>query len=192
MYKRQEEGWVLKIYPRSGLGFKFRLQLNNTVGIIDSDYYGSDNEGHIQIKVTNDGRQGKDVVLEAGTGFALSLIHILDITEQYLDYVSHMDTEDLNIVSEFLVMAATLIEIKAKMLLPAEEGQDGEEEDPRAELVARLLEYKMYKYMAGELKDMEVDAEKLLYREPAVPAEVLRFEEPVDLDQLLDCLLYTS
>lgn len=115
-------------------------------------------------------------------------IPIVDITEQYLDYVSHMDTEDLNIVSEFLVMAATLIEIKAKMLLPAEEGQDGEEEDPRAELVARLLEYKMYKYMAGELKDMEVDAEKLLYREPAVPAEVLKFEEPVDLDQLLDGL----
>ena len=49
-----EEGWVLKLYPRSGLGFKFRLQLNNTVGIIDSDYFYSDNEGHIFIKITND------------------------------------------------------------------------------------------------------------------------------------------
>ena len=75
-----EEGWVLKIYPRSGLGFKFRLQLNNTVGIIDSDYYGPDNEGHIQIKVTNDGRQGKDVVLEAGTGFAQGIFLEYGIT----------------------------------------------------------------------------------------------------------------
>ena len=46
------DNWVLKVYPRSGLGFKFRLQLNNTVGIIDSDYYGSSNEGHIFIKIT--------------------------------------------------------------------------------------------------------------------------------------------
>ena len=53
---RIDDGWVLKLYPRSGLGFKFRLQLNNTVGIIDSDYYGSDNEGHIQVKLTNDSR----------------------------------------------------------------------------------------------------------------------------------------
>mgnify|MGYP000901420033 FL=1 len=63
-----EENWVLKCYPRSGLGFKFRLQLNNTVGIIDSDYYGSDNEGHIQVKLTNDSREGKTVEVEAGTG----------------------------------------------------------------------------------------------------------------------------
>ena len=63
------DGWVLKLYPRSGLGFKFRLQLNNTVGIIDSDYYGSDNEGHIQAKLTNDSREGKVLSVEAGTGF---------------------------------------------------------------------------------------------------------------------------
>ena len=56
---RMEDGWVLKLYPRSGLGFRYRLQLDNTVGIIDGDYYGSDNEGHIQIKVTNDGREGR-------------------------------------------------------------------------------------------------------------------------------------
>ena len=58
---RIEDGWVLKIYPRSGLGFKFRLQLNNTVGIIDSDYYYSDNEGHIFIKVMNDTNENKTV-----------------------------------------------------------------------------------------------------------------------------------
>lgn len=61
--------WVLKLYPRSGLGFKYRLQLNNTVGIIDSDYYYSDNEGHIFAKITNDSNEGKIVEIEAGTGF---------------------------------------------------------------------------------------------------------------------------
>ncbi len=64
-----EDGWVLKLYPRSGLGFKFRLQLNNTVGIIDSDYYYSDNEGHIFAKITNDTNESKTIFLECGTGF---------------------------------------------------------------------------------------------------------------------------
>ncbi|MBR4169564.1 MAG: deoxyuridine 5'-triphosphate nucleotidohydrolase [Lachnospiraceae bacterium] len=64
-----EEGWVLKCYPRSGLGFKYRLQLNNTVGIIDSDYFYSDNEGHIFSKITNDTNEGRDVKLKAGNGF---------------------------------------------------------------------------------------------------------------------------
>ncbi|RGZ00939.1 deoxyuridine 5'-triphosphate nucleotidohydrolase [Clostridium sp. AM58-1XD] len=78
---RMEEGWVLKIYPRSGLGFKFRLQLNNTVGIIDSDYYNSDNEGHIQVKMTNDSKEGKIVELSAGTGFAQGIFLEYGITE---------------------------------------------------------------------------------------------------------------
>ncbi len=64
-----EEDWVLKCYPRSGLGFKFRLQLNNTVGIIDSDYFYSDNEGHIFSKITNDSNEGRNVEIEAGDGF---------------------------------------------------------------------------------------------------------------------------
>lgn len=64
-----EPDWVLKCYPRSGLGFKYRLQLNNTVGIIDSDYFYSDNEGHIFAKITNDSREGKTVCLKAGSGF---------------------------------------------------------------------------------------------------------------------------
>ena len=63
------EGWVLQCYPRSGLGFKYRLQLNNTVGIIDSDYYFSDNEGHIFAKLTNDTNENKTVELGKGTGF---------------------------------------------------------------------------------------------------------------------------
>ena len=64
-----EPEWVLKCYPRSGLGFKYRLQLNNTVGIIDSDYYYSDNEGHIFAKITNDSNEEKTVELKAGEGF---------------------------------------------------------------------------------------------------------------------------
>lgn len=64
-----EENYVLKLYPRSGLGFKYRLQLNNTVGIIDSDYYYSDNEGHIYAKITNDSNEGKILTIAKGTGF---------------------------------------------------------------------------------------------------------------------------
>ena len=75
-----EDGWVLKVYPRSGLGFKFRLQLNNTVGIIDSDYYNSDNEGHIFIKVTNDSKEGKTVSIKKGEAFAQGIFLEYGIT----------------------------------------------------------------------------------------------------------------
>lgn len=112
-------------------------------------------------------------------------IPIVTITEQYLDYVSRMEKEDLDLVSEFLVMAATLIDIKSRMLLPADVDEEGEEEDPRAELVRRLLEYKAYKYMARELEEMEEGAERLLYKEPTIPKEVAKYEPPVDLDSLL-------
>lgn len=61
--------WVLQIYPRSGLGFKYRCQLANTVGIIDSDYFNSDNEGHIMVKFTNDSKDGKVLELKAGDRF---------------------------------------------------------------------------------------------------------------------------
>jgi len=76
-----QEDWVLKLYPRSGLGFKYRLQLNNTVGIIDSDYYCSDNEGHIMAKITNDSKEGKTVELTAGTGFMQGIFLEYGITE---------------------------------------------------------------------------------------------------------------
>lgn len=75
------EGWVLQIFPRSGLGFKYRLQLNNTVGIIDSDYYGSDNEGHIFIKLTNDSNEGKILTLKKGEGFAQGIFLPFGICE---------------------------------------------------------------------------------------------------------------
>lgn len=74
------DGWVLKLYPRSGLGFKFRLQMNNTVGIIDSDYYSSDNEGHIFCKITNDSNEGKTVSLNTGDGFCQGIFVEYGIT----------------------------------------------------------------------------------------------------------------
>lgn len=77
---RIDDGWVLSLYPRSGLGFKYRLQLNNTVGIIDSDYYNSDNEGHIFIKITNDTNEGKTVEIPAGTAFAQGIFTEYGIT----------------------------------------------------------------------------------------------------------------
>lgn len=72
--------YVLCIFPRSGLGFKYRCQLDNTVGIIDADYYNSDNEGHIMIKITNDGKEGKDIVLKAGDRFAQGIFLQYGIT----------------------------------------------------------------------------------------------------------------
>ncbi|MBI4972303.1 MAG: segregation/condensation protein A, partial [Candidatus Omnitrophica bacterium] len=76
-------------------------------------------------------------------------IPITQVTEQYLQYLELMQLLDLNIAGEFLVMAATLMEIKSKMLLPAQEGQiQEEEEDPRGELVRRLLEYEKFKEVA--------------------------------------------
>lgn len=75
------EGWVLTLYPRSGLGFKYRLQLNNTVGIIDSDYYGSSNEGHIYIKITNDTNENRIISIKEGEGFAQGIFLPFGITE---------------------------------------------------------------------------------------------------------------
>ena len=109
----------------------------------------------------------------------------MEITEQYLDYIRQMETRDMNVMSEFLVMAATLIDIKCRMLLPKEVDEQGEEEDPRAELVQQLLEYKMYKCMSFELKDRQVDAQRVLYKLPTIPPEVEAFEEPVNLEELM-------
>ena len=111
-------------------------------------------------------------------------IPIVVITEQYLAYIRNMQTEDMNIMSEFLVMAATLLDIKCRMLLPKEVNEEGEEEDPRAELVQKLLEYKMYKYMAQELQDRQVDAAKTWYRKPLLPKEVSMYQYPINYEEL--------
>lgn len=112
-------------------------------------------------------------------------IPIVEITNQYMDYIKAMEREDLNVMSEFLVMAATLLDIKCKMLLPKEVTEDGEEEDPRQELVEQLLQYKMYKYMSYELRDRELDGGRTMYKDPTIPEEVMDYVEPVDLDELL-------
>ncbi|MBQ8877918.1 MAG: segregation/condensation protein A, partial [Lachnospiraceae bacterium] len=112
-------------------------------------------------------------------------IPIVEITAQYLEYIQNMETEDMNIMSEFLVMAATLLDIKCKMLLPKEVNEEGEEEDPRAELVQKLLEYKMYKYMSYELKDRQVDAGRTLFKGKTLPKEIEDYKPPVDMEELL-------
>ena len=115
-------------------------------------------------------------------------IPIVEITQQYLDYIHEMQKEDLNVMSEFMVMAATLIDIKCRMLLPKEVNEEGEEEDPRAELVQQLLEYKMYKYMSYELRERMNEAAKTFYKKSSIPKEVLEYEQPVDTDGILDGL----
>ena len=115
-------------------------------------------------------------------------IPIVEITDQYMEYIHAMGKEDLGVMSEFMVMAATLLDIKCRMLLPKEVNEDGEEEDRRAELVQKLLEYKMYKYMSYELRDKMDDAEGIHYKKPTVPKEVLQYREPVDPSALVEGL----
>ncbi len=113
-------------------------------------------------------------------------IPIVEITRQYMEIIAAMDTRDMDVMSDFLLMAATLLRIKSKMLLPAEKNEEGEEEDPRAELVERLLEYKTYKYVSLELKDLQVDASKQLFKDPTIPDEIADYKEEVDIGELLD------
>ncbi len=114
-------------------------------------------------------------------------IPIVEITEQYMEYLKGMEEEDMTVMSEFLVMAATLLDIKARMLLPKEVDEEtGEETDPRQELVQRLLEYKMYKFMSYELRERQEDAGMILFKEQTLPKEVLSYRPPVDLDELLE------
>lgn len=113
-------------------------------------------------------------------------IPIVEITDQYMEYISDLPDGDLEVMSEFLVMAATLLDIKSRMLLPPEVTEEGEEIDPREELVQKLLEYKMYKYMSYELRDRQENAAFHLFKEPSMPEEVLAYREPVDIGKLLD------
>ena len=112
-------------------------------------------------------------------------IPIVEITDQYMEIISSMEQKDLDIMSDFLVMAATLLKIKSKMLLPVEVNEEGEEEDPRAELVERLLEYKTYKYASLELKDLELDASRMFYKQPTIPPEIKDYHDEIDVGELL-------
>ena len=115
-------------------------------------------------------------------------IPIVEITNQYMEYIKAMQKEDLNIMSEFLVMAATLLDIKCRMLLPKEVNEEGEEEDPRQELVEQLLEYKMYKFMSYELKDRELDGDRVMYKSATIPDEVKGYVD-VYKRQICNCFL---
>lgn len=112
-------------------------------------------------------------------------IPIVEITNQYLEYIKAMEEENMDVMSEFLVMGATLVDIKCRMLLPKEVNEEGEEEDPRAELVQKLLEYKMYKYMSFELKDMQMDAGFTLCKKETLPDDVKNFRAPIDYEELI-------
>lgn len=112
-------------------------------------------------------------------------IPIVEITNQYMEMVSQFDAPDMDIMSEFLVMAATLLKIKAKMLLPVQGNEEDGLEDPRAELVSRLLEYKTYKYAALELKDLQVDAERVVFKDATIPEGIINTEDKADVGELL-------
>ena len=107
-------------------------------------------------------------------------------TDDPAAYVRKMETEDLDIMSEFMVMAAELISIKCRMLLPVENKDEEDEGDPREELVRRLLEYKTYKYMSYELRDRMEDASMLFYKEEdTTPDEVRRFRPEVHAEEVI-------
>ena len=112
-------------------------------------------------------------------------IPIVTITDQYLEYVRQMEHSDMNVTSEFLVMAATLLDIKSRMLLPREENEEGDEEDPRDELVKRLLEYKMYKFMSEELREKSRHAGLSYFREQDLPEEVRSYVPPLNYEELI-------
>ena len=138
------------------------------------------------------------VKLESFEGPLDLLLHLIDknkvniydipialITKQYMEYLEEMKRLDLNIMSEFLVMAATLLDIKAKMLLPAEVNEEGEEVDPRDELVQQLIEYKIYKYMSYELRDRQMDAARFLFKKETLPESVKAYAPPINREELI-------
>jgi segregation and condensation protein A len=107
-------------------------------------------------------------------------IPIAQVTEQYLQYLELMRLLDLNIAGEFLVIAATLMQIKSKMLLPAEEGEVGTpQEDPRQELVRRLLEYEKFKEIAQTLREKETSQKEIFKRPKAIEKEQLKPEDEI-------------
>ena len=112
-------------------------------------------------------------------------IPIAEITDQYMEYVNQMKTADLDTMSDFLLVAAQLINIKSRMLLPKEEKENGEEIDPREDLVKRLIEYKMYKYSAELLKGKGDFASSYLFKEPTIPKEVAVYAPKPEIQDII-------
>lgn len=119
-------------------------------------------------------------------------IKISDITDQYLAYISKMNELDLNIDSEYLVMAADLIEMKSKELLPHEE-DDEEEEDPKEVLINRLIEYQKYKEITADLKELEENRSELYSKLPSIldeyKDETLKVNDDLSLDDLIKAFM---
>ncbi len=140
-----------------------------------------------------------EVKLEAFEGPLDLLLHLIEknkvdiydipiamITDQYMEYIDEAKSRDLSIMSEFLVMAATLLDIKCRMLLPKEVDEEGEEIDPRAEMVRQLLEYKMYKYMSLLLKDRQMENDGYnIAKKATIPKEIAEYEAPVNYEELV-------
>ena len=112
-------------------------------------------------------------------------IPIAEITDQYMEYVNQMKTADLDTMSDFLLVAAQLINIKSRMLLPKEEKETGEIIDPREDLVKRLIEYKMYKYSAEILKGRGNFASSYLFKEPTIPKEVAEYASKPEISEII-------
>lgn len=112
-------------------------------------------------------------------------IPIVEITDQYLAYVRKMEEENLEIMSEFMVMAAELIAIKCRMLLPEEEEEESSEADPREELVRKLLEYKAMRARAEKLRDFMDDAFGRIFKDDTVPPEVKKYRPPVNPEEIV-------
>ncbi len=149
------------------------------------------------------------IAIEAFEGPMDLLLHLIDkaeidiydipislIAEQFLDYIAQMEELNLDVASEFLVMAATLLEIKSKLLIPSRENFENaqlemEEADPRAELVRRLVEYKKYKGIAEDFRILETIHSKVYYKpkEDLMDLEDEKFElEGLNIDLLLKSL----
>jgi len=118
-------------------------------------------------------------------------IKIVDITNQYLDYIKKMEELNLNIASEYLVMASELVEMKSKMLLPRckEEETDGVEEDPREVLIQRLIEYQKYKDMTKNFKELESIRHEFYTKAPESLKEYVEPGTVVSNDVTLDDLM---
>ncbi len=112
-------------------------------------------------------------------------IPIALITDQYMEYINHMEQDKMEVMSEFIEMAATLISIKTRMLLPQKKDENDEYIDPRKELMEQLLEYKKYKFMADELRGRQIDAGQVFFKNATIPEEVASFLPKADPDELL-------
>lgn len=118
-------------------------------------------------------------------------IPIVSITSQYLEHIRMMEENKMEVMSEFIEMAAILISIKTKMLLPRYEEDDEEEEDPREALVRKLLEYRKYKLISETLKLRHAHADKILFKESSIPDEVKDYKQKADPEQLLNSVEFS-